>query len=146
MPSPATYDPSKIIVVIGGAIIGGFADGAFVNVEYTNDFFTKVTGADKLTTRVKQNDFSGSITLTLQQSSPSNDILSGFVALDRSANAGVVPAIIKDLNGTTLVASAYAWVRKPPVVEFSKEVSNREWVLDCAEMEEHVGSNFQFAL
>lgn len=146
MPSPATYDPNMIQVIVGGAIIGGFADGTFVNVEYENDFFTKVVGADKLCTRVKQNDYSGLITMTLQQSSPSNDILSGFVVLDRTANSGIVPLLIKDLLGTTVIASAYGWVRKPPAVEYSKEVSNREWLFDCAELEEHVGSNFQFQI
>lgn len=146
MPAPATYDPSMVKVLVGGAIIGGFADGTFVMSEYTSDFFIKTTGADKLTTRVKQNDFSGTITLTLQQSSPSNDILAGFVALDRASNAGVVPVAITDLSGRTVIASAYGWVRKPPAVELSKEVSNREWIIDCAEMESFEGGNTQFSI
>ena len=146
MPAPATYDPSMVKVLVGGAIIGGFADGTFVQAEYSSDFFTKTTGSDKLTTRVKQNDFSGTITLTLQQSSPSNDILSGFVALDRVNNTGVVPIAVSDLSGRTVVGTAYGWVRKPPAVEFSKEVSNREWVIDCAEMEGFIGGNTQFSL
>lgn len=144
MSSPATYDPKAILVVIGGAIIGGFADGTFLTAEYSNDFFTKTTGSDGNTARSKQNDFSGSITLTLMQTSPSNDILTGIYLLDRTANAGIVPIVVKDLLGRTVIGTAYGWIRKPPSVEFSKEVSNREWVFDCAEMEGFVGGNFTF--
>lgn len=146
MSAPATYDPSKILVTVGGAIISGYADGTFVNVEYENDFYTKVVGADKQTTRIKQNDYSGMITLNLTQSSLSNDILTGFVILDRTANAGIVPVLIKDLLSASLAASAYAWVRKPPALEYSKELSNREWILDCVELELFTGGNFPFSL
>jgi hypothetical protein len=141
MGAPKTFDPSKVSVLYGGAIMGGFADGTFVSVEYSSDFFSKVTGVDKFTTRVKSNDFSGSITLTLQQSSPSNDILTGFMLADKLTNKSVLPLLIKDFSGTTLVFTAYAWIRKPPTVEFGKELSNREWIFDCAELDVFVGGN-----
>ena len=144
MPGLTTYDPARVITNVGGAVIGGFADGEFIGVEHEADAFTKSTGADGQTTRVKQNDYSGLIRLILAQTSPSNDILTGFAILDRTRNAGIVPVIITDLLGTSKFATAYAWVRKIPAAPNAKEVSNREWMLDCAELSMFVGGNVLF--
>jgi hypothetical protein len=136
-----TYDPKKCIVIIGGIPMGGFADGTFVMVERSNDAFTKVSGADGGVSRAKSNDISGTLTLTLAQTSPSNDILSGFAQLDEQSNNGVVPLAITDLGGRTTCVSGFGWVKKFPSIENGKEISNREWVLDCADLNIFIGGN-----
>ena len=60
-----TYDPKQISVIVGGAIISGFADGEFVTTERNEDAFTLNVGADGEGGRVKSNNKSGRITLTL---------------------------------------------------------------------------------
>jgi hypothetical protein len=136
-----TYDPKKVILVIGGVPIGGYADGTFILFERTTDMFSKVVGADGEVSRAKSNDKTGQFTITLLQTSDSNDILSGIAELDERLNSGVVPAILKEMNGTTTIFSGTVWVRKKPNIEYSKEVTNREWVLDAAESEVFVGGN-----
>jgi hypothetical protein len=121
--------------------MSGYADGTFLNVDRDENAFTKVTGADGTSTRVKSNNRSGSMTLTLKQSSPSNDVLSGFASLDELSNTGVVPILIKDLSGNSLFFSATGWVQKFPSSEFGKEINNREWVLDLVDVDMFVGSN-----
>ena len=44
-------------------------------------------------------------------------------------------------NGRTVVASAYAWIRKPAEVDNGKEIGNREWVLDTADMDIFIGGS-----
>jgi len=144
MPGIATYDPSKVVLSVGGAEINGYADGEFINVDRANDTFNKSTGADNRTVRIKQNDFSGSITITLSQTSESNNILSAFMILDETTNDGIVPVLIKDLLGSSVYVSAYAWVRKPPAGAYGKDDSNREWVLDCANLDIFHGGNPDF--
>ena len=136
-----TYDPKDASLIVGGFAMSGFADGTFISVERTSDAFSKVTGADGITSRAKSNDKSGTITITLAQTSPSNDILSGFAILDESKNAGVVPASLLDFAGKTVAASAFAWVKKSPKADYSKEVGNREWVLDCADLDLFIGGS-----
>jgi len=136
-----TFDPKSVIVSIGGVPLSGFADGTFLTIDRDENAFTKVTGADGTSTRVKSNNRSGSMTLTLKQSSPSNDILSGFAALDEISNSGVVPILIKDLSGNSLYFSATGWIQKYPTSEFSKDISNRAWVLDLVDVDIFVGSN-----
>lgn len=136
-----TYDPKLVVCIVGGVPISGFADGTFISVERDNDTFSKVSGADGIVSRAKSNDRAGAITITLAQTSPSNDILTGFALADENANAGVVPVLVQDFNGTTVLVSAFAWVKKPPTMEFSKEITDREWVMDCADLNVFAGGN-----
>lgn len=147
--SVRTYDPKMVGITVGGVPITGYADGTFVAIERAGDTFTKVTGADGMVTRSKSNDKSGQVTLTLKQSSPSNDYLSGLAALDEMSNAGVVPVSIADASGTTLLFMPSAWIRKPANVEFGKELSTREWVLDfdkCEFPTMNIGGNTPLGL
>ena len=143
--SVRTYDPKAVVITVGGAPMSGFADGTFLTVDRDENAFTKVTGADGTSTRVKSNNRSGSLTLTLKQSSPSNDILSGFAALDELTNSGVVPILIKDLSGNSLFFSATGWIQKYPSSDFAKEISNREWVMDLVDVDMFIGSNAENA-
>lgn len=136
-----TYDPKKVQVLLGGVPIGGFADGTFVTLSRSNDAFTKHSGADGDLTRVKQNDRSGECAITLSQSSASNDYLSGVAIADELTNDGVLPLLIKDLSGNSLFASGFAWIRKVPDSSFGKDIENREWMLDVADLAFFVGGN-----
>lgn len=134
-----TYDPMKIITIVGGIPLEGFSDGSKVTIERISDTFTMATGSDNRTTRTKQNDKSGTIKFTLDMSSPSNDYLSGIMLLDETANEGVVPIVVKDLLGTSLYSAAFAWIKKPPAVDYAKETGSREWSFDCADLYMFVG-------
>lgn len=139
--SVRTYDPKQVIITVGGIPMSGFADGTFLTVDRDDDQWAKVTGADGTSTRVKSNNRSGNMTITLKQSSPSNDVLSGFANVDELTNAGVVPILIKDLSGNSLYFSATGWVKKYPSSEFGKDLANRDWVLDLVDLDVFVGSN-----
>jgi hypothetical protein len=136
-----TFDPKSVIIAIGGVPMSGFADGTFLEVTADTQQFTKVIGADGFVTRVKTNNYGGVMTLTLGQTSPSNDVLSGFLAADRVANLGVVPILIKDLSGTTILFSATGWIQQFPDVTFGNTNNNRAWAFDLAEMDVFIGGN-----
>ncbi len=136
-----TYDPKKVIVNVGGVPISGFADGTFISAERDNDAWSKVSGADGVVSRAKSNDLTGTITLTLQQTSPANDVLTGFAIADELTNAGVVPVSVTDLGGRTLITSAFSWVIKRATAEFGKEIANREWTIACADLKMFLGGN-----
>ena len=141
MAETRTYDPALVIINVDGRDISGFADGTFVGMERNNDAFTLTVGADGENTRAKSNDRSGRFTFTLQQSSPSNDILSEIASQDERANGGVVPVRVADKSGTTLGQAEKAWVVKKPATTFAKETENREWILETGELLLDVGGN-----
>ena len=136
-----TYDPANVIVSIGGTPMSGYADGTFINVSRDENAFTKVTGADGEVGRSKSNNRSGSLTLTLMQTSMSNDILSAIALLDEVSNAGVVPVLVKEIGTDTILMAGEGWIQKMPSYEASKEIGNREWILDLATLGMFEGGN-----
>lgn len=134
-----TYDPLYVLFSFYGIPITGYADGSFVKVERDNESFTKMVGAGGEVARARSRSTGGKITFTLMATSPCNDLLTAVWQADELAGTGVGPCFGKDLNGTTVIMAPYAWVSKPPAVEFAKEIGTREWVLDCASVGMYVG-------
>jgi hypothetical protein len=135
------YSPLKINLIVGPQQITGYADGTFVEVDYDEDAFTKKIGADGKVTRIASANLSGSMTITLDQASDSNDYLSGLAAVDRTTGAGVVPVMLRDTGGNTLITGAEAWIRKIAGPAFSNKSEDRKWVIDIAELVLHTGGN-----
>lgn len=136
-----TYDPKEVIITINSVPMSGFTDGTFLEVVRNEPTWTLVVGADGFATRGKSNNFSGQITLTLKQSSPSNDVLSGLMILDELTNNGIVPIFIKDLSGNSTYFSGQGWVQQWPDSTFSKDIGDRSWIIQVAELDLFVGSN-----
>jgi hypothetical protein len=130
----ATYDAGRVVITFGPHVLTGYADGTFVKASRDNDTFTKRTGADGFGTRTRMRSRAGSIELTLEQTSPSNDYLAGVAISDELLGNGVMPAVVKDLNGTTLSSAAEAWIRKPSDIEGAKEAGTRTWILDTCDL------------
>ena len=121
--------------------MSGFSDGTFLEIDRDEPTWNKIVGADGYVTRGKTNNFSGSLTLTLKQSSPSNDVLSGFMALDEVSNSAIVPILIKDLSGNSTYFAAQGWIKQYANSTFGKEINDREWTVDLADLDLFVGSN-----
>jgi len=136
-----TYDPKEVHIIVGGFEMVGLADGTFLTVSRTNDAYAMVVGADGEASRAKSNDKSGNAVLSLQQTSPSNDILSGFAIADELSNSGVIPVIVTDSLGTTTLFSGEGWIKKIPDAAFAKEISNREWTIELASIDIFLGGN-----
>ncbi len=133
-----TYDPKNVIVTLINAagvshVVGGFADGVGVKVSRKNDMWDLSTGMDGDTSRVKKNDKSGEMTITLAQTSPSNDFLSAMAEND-TVDGDLATVNITDAVTGSVYTSVSAWVRKHADTEYGKEISNREWILDCVDM------------
>ena len=138
------FDPAQVIVTVGSRSISGYADGTFVSISRDADSFSKYVGADGVVARTKTNNFSGSVTITLMQTSPDNDYLSALLSAAENSSvngAGVFNVKITDKTGTSVFTSANGWIRKPPDVEYSREFSTREWVIDVDRLTMQIGGN-----
>jgi hypothetical protein len=136
-----TFDPDKLAISIGGNLITGFAEGSFVKVSRDTDSFNLTVGSDGEATRVKTNNKAGTVVITLQQSSASNDILSALAASDELSNGGAVPLLVKDNSGRSLYSAETAWVQKYADAEYSNDVTDREWTIRTDALAFFVGGN-----
>jgi hypothetical protein len=123
-----TYDPKMVIITYGGVPISGYADGTFVDIAPEGETFTRKTGADGEAVRSRSWKNCFDVTITLLQSSLSNQYLSAMNQLDRATNKNLLPLTITDLQGGTLCFWPQAWVEIPSSWGYGTEVTDRAWV------------------
>jgi len=129
-----TYDPKKVIITFGGIPISGFANGTFINVTPSSDRFSKVVGADGEVSRSKSADNTHEVTITLLQSSLSNQYLSGIESLDRITSKGILPLTVTDLNGGSLKFWPQAWITTDPDLGYAAEQTDRVWTFNTGQV------------
>lgn len=136
-----TYDPKLVTITFGGIIFFDFPDGDFVEFS-SDDAFESIRGADGSEERVNKNVFSGDLTLTLKQTSRTNDDLTQVLNADKLLNNGIRPLQIKDLRGTTLLFSPRAWIMKTPDFSLGDSLNTRGWTFRLTNLEPVLGGNF----
>ena len=142
MADVSTYDPTKLVVIVGGVIVSGFIDGDFITAKRDEDLYMKRVGADGHVARARNANKSGTIEITLLQSSPAVNELAALVALDNFYFDGdvLIPiSILSPGSNSELVVSTQSWLKTPPEMVFAKEVSDRKFVFDCGDLKLSLG-------
>lgn len=137
------YDPAQLIITFGNiALTAGFAPDTFATFEPADKLWTTTVGAAGEVVRSKSRNKTGTLTVRLLQSSVINDLLSAIQAEDELSNTGVRALQVRDLNGTTLLTAADAWIEDRPHSEWAAVAGQREWVFAGAKwVETHGGAN-----
>ena len=135
------YNAGEVGVIFGSRALQGFTEGTFVTVTRLEDSYTMVVGADGEPTRSKTNNRSGSIEITLKQSSDSNDFLSEMLISDESSGIGIAPLQVVDNSGRTIASAIEAWVMKPADSGFGRDAEDRTWTIQCGDLDLFVGGN-----
>ena len=138
-----TYDPKLTTVIFGPLQIQGFAEEK-ISVSYSDDSFDLAIGCDGEATRVRKNNNSATITVTLQQSSPSNDSLSVISIADRATNTGMFPLTFVDGSGSTIAFAANAYIQKHPDLTYSNSNQTCQWVFITDNLGMFTGGNVVF--
>lgn len=127
----APYDINAVEFSIGGIPI---KDG-LVSCEIAPEgpAFASEIGADGLVCRYATNERRHNITLTLKGSSNENEKLSVLHGADVSATngLGIVPVLLRDGNGTTLIATDSAWITQLPSKSFGASAGDCAWNIQC---------------
>lgn len=139
------YDPAQCIFTLGGIEIKGYAPGSKIVATFP-ELYNKVVGLDGEVARGKTNNKTSQWKVSLLQTSVSNDILMAFFDADDAAPGGViVPLFFKNINGTTLITAASAWIMGLPELTLAGEVGVNEWTIDCGETITFVGGQAALA-
>lgn len=115
-----------IFIIIGGKRITGFPKGQFFSASKASDDVEVDDGCDGEIAMIENASELWNITLTLMQTSRSNDVLWDFRQAARNTPGGILIPMAVIHFGTKLVSSGVR-IRKPPDVSFSNGVETRVW-------------------
>jgi hypothetical protein len=138
------YDSNEVVVVVGPNIINsGRNDGEFVKITKTTAAFSTKVGCDGDVTRSRLNDERAKVEITVMATSSANDIFSALHALDKATpnGDGVVPLMVKDNNGRSLMVAEHCWIENDPEVAFDREAGTRTWPLEVSSIRSFIGGS-----
>lgn len=124
-----TFDFNQCSFILGTHIISGFAQGNAIEIGYIDTPYNISYDLNYGTTRYRKNNYDAEATIVLVQASISNAVLSQLAALDRQSDTGIVPLLVKDNKGDTLITSPACWVKEVTKVGFGDDNKDRTWVL-----------------
>ena len=140
--SAEVYDPASVVITWGSLTISGFAPDTFCNVERAEDSVTTTVGADGFGTHTINRNRSGTVTVTLMQSSATNTALSRLANLDEISGTVSYPLTVRDLRSdATLCVAHSAKIKKQPASSFAKELGAREWAFTSIRIDMSTGGN-----
>lgn len=143
----STYSPESMVIVLANDkmshTISGYADGTFLNITRQVPHATMYTGADLSNARVMRGNKGAIVTLTLHQTSESNDVLTALLDADQASRDGTdcFSLTIKDTIGRSMYFCRTAYLGNSPDANFGLEIDTREWQIQCIHLEQINGGN-----
>lgn len=123
----STINPAEFPFIFGDHLVSGYTKGTQIGIVYNQDAFTYFKGNDGEGARVMSNDRSVIITLTLQQNSLSNKVLSDIHAADLNNGNETKDVSFKDVRGTTEGTGTGASIMKYADITVADTVTDRVW-------------------
>jgi len=121
MADTKTYDPSQVVVIVGGSIVKSWNT---VTAARDEENFMMTVGTQGEATRTKNANKMGVLTLVLPQASVDNAVLSAFF------NSGAqISVSVTDKSGVSLHVIPEATVTKSPDAAYGKEAGEYEWLI-----------------
>lgn len=144
------YDFGEVLLLIKSKIypnmirIDGFAKDSEITVEREEKVWSRNGSGDgKATTFVRNPDRSGTITFSLNQSTDSLDkmnALCSYAETARSLNM-LFETTLVDKSSRTVYYSPESLASYPESVAFGQTESEREFVIECGELQETLGGS-----
>ncbi|MEG0407245.1 MAG: phage protein [Bacilli bacterium] len=146
----SSYVPSAITIVIShpklniSHVITNLNNDSLVSIEYPEQTWTNTTSADGYTTRTHRLDKTVQMTINLEQTSRSNDVLSALLRNDENDLTGldgIFTCTFADKSGSSYVYSSQCYVSRPQTQEFGASVGTRSWMITFAWADQWIGGS-----
>ena len=130
-PYLGTYSPQEVSLILGGYTIVGFGDSK-ISISKADDLVMPKEGVDGEVSIAVSAKKLGTLSFTIQNTSPSNGILETW-AFQAATGKGFAPfpVLMEDPAGSSLV-STVGWIQSQPDYELADEVGERTWVIGLA--------------
>lgn len=139
-----TYDPSSVSITFAGKPLEGFVSDNFVSITRESPLYTSKRAMDGTVAITQQRYSRWTVKITLQQSSPSNNLLDGVqkIMFEKNITAmQFLPLIIKDHSGDTMFFAKDVWLEQVPEQSFGSGMGTREWLFVCNDVTSIIGGN-----
>lgn len=123
-----SYDIRKLVPLINGIPVQGLGSGSPISIEFPESWTTQI-GAGGAHTRSRNNDSSADLTLSLQQTSLTNQQLNILAELDNLTGNSTFAFLLKDTLGNDLLFAPQAYVTQRPAMSYGKDSGDREWTI-----------------
>lgn len=146
----ATFAPNEVTIVITqestgfSHVLSGFADNQIVTIDRNSDTFSMYKGADDTPTRIYNSDTGLVVTVSLTQTSNSNDILSQLYLNDKATRDGLFSVLISDNSGRSRYFAEEAYIGVVPNAQYGSDMQTREWVIHAPRSDVFMGGNAKF--
>lgn len=141
----STFAPNELTIALIGAdwqhVMSGFAEDSIVSIERQADTFSMYIGADDSPTRIYNANTALMMTVSLQQTSESNDILSAIYNKDRTTRQGVFTILVTDNSGRSRYFAEEAYIGKVPNTSYANSMQIFEWVIHAPKSDVNIGGN-----
>ena len=136
------YRFEEVVATYAGVPITAFEQGDSIVVERSEDEVTMTVGTHGEVTYNYKTVPGGTITITLQGGSASNNFLNSQRILQRTLATGEPPFTINDLKGFKLAVAHEAAIMKDPSWTAGMEQGPVEWQFLCAHLDITQGGSF----
>lgn len=142
-----TFAPKDVQVIISTSqmnhIVTGYAEDTGVTIEPGAARYELYVGMSGDASRIHNANRSRTISLTLAQTSVSNDILWFLAERDSElrSDEGVFTVTVKDGSGRTVMTDDSGFIGEDPSVTFGSSMNTQEWSLILPDPASVVGGN-----
>lgn len=141
----STFAPNSVTIAMVGPdwqhVVTGFAEDSIVSVERQSDTFEMYIGADDSPTRIYKANTALMMTVSLAQTSESNDVLSAVYNKDRTTRDGVFTILVVDNSGRSRYFAEEAYIGTVPTAAYGNSMQTREWVIHAPKSDVNLGGN-----
>lgn len=121
------YDPSQVILSLGGWEPWGFAADTKIVISKTNDIINPYAGTDGDVSLALSRNRLGTLTMSLQRTSPANEVLAAYAQTMYSTRQVAFPVYLEDPMGYSL--STIGWIQAQPDDTIGETIQDNQWVI-----------------
>lgn len=124
----ATYSPDEVKLQVEKYLCAGWER---ITIKRSGPMYKFIKGIRNKHTRVRDSDTSAVITISVIQTSQTNEVFSEILRQDYVEQTGRFNLLLKDLSGNSLFSSSEAYLSGFPSVTYEDDITFNEWEIIC---------------
>ena len=122
-------DPNRDRILIGPVEVTGFADDDMITISRNEDITNTFVGTKGDITVVTNPNSVGTVTIRLQETSPTNAQLFAALAAIQVGSVDGILTFSAIRESSSILPVTRAWLQTQPDISYGKETNIYEWVL-----------------